>query len=90
MNAEIVLPLVDAKASYQLDRADSRRIGEIIQQYTSISPDDIQVALKRSKENGLLLGEQLIQDGKLTSEDRAKGASSNKCGNSTPACLPGR
>ncbi|MDA1141485.1 MAG: ATPase, T2SS/T4P/T4SS family [Planctomycetota bacterium] len=72
MNPEVALSSEDTKPGYRLNRADSRRIGEIIQQYTNISPDDIQAAVKRSRDTGLLLGEQLIQDGKLTSEDRAK------------------
>ena len=53
-------------------RKDRRRLGEIISQSTSLGPAEIEAALERCKETGLLLGEQLIEDGMLSPEDNAK------------------
>ena len=74
--AEQQTPLMDSgeeiRPRTHVVRSDSRLLGEIIAQYTNISPLEVEAALDRCRETGLLLGEQLIQDGKLTSEDRAR------------------
>jgi len=53
-------------------RADPRLFGEIISQYTNLSRADIEAAAERAKDSGLPIGEQLIREGKLTDEDRAR------------------
>ena len=53
-------------------RTDSRLFGEIISQYTNVSRADIEAAAERAKDSGLPIGEQLIREGKLTDEDRAR------------------
>jgi type II secretory ATPase GspE/PulE/Tfp pilus assembly ATPase PilB-like protein len=70
VNADQAKPKSDSRL--HVFRADPRLLGQIISQYTSISPSEIEAAVERARETGLPIGEQLIRDGKLTEEDRAR------------------
>jgi type IV pilus assembly protein PilB len=55
-----------------ITRADPRKLGEIIAQYTKVTNSQIKQAIENSLESGLQLGEQLVTDGSISEEELAK------------------
>jgi type II secretory ATPase GspE/PulE/Tfp pilus assembly ATPase PilB-like protein len=72
MERQFIESSVAIKNKTRLVRADPRRLGEIIQQYTEVTDVDVRQAVERSLDTGLPLGEQLVKDGKLSQDDLAK------------------
>lgn len=55
-----------------ITRADPRKLGEIIAQYTKVTNSQIKHAIEHSLESGLQLGAQLVADGAISEEELAK------------------
>ena len=72
MEREFIESSVAVRNRTKLIRADPRQLGEIIRQYTDVTDADVREAIDRSLESDRPLGEQLIEDGKLSPDELAK------------------